>query len=438
MKAFRKWMRVVLPPTEYVALFLMAYAIVASIGYWILGRYPDASAPNNALMARDIAVAMGAMAYGAFRAIAFQPAYREEYLRFIKQKPWSPEKPLPLGPIPLVWQDIVVALFFLALVAHQPVLPPVRILYCGLMAYMLCPTLVYLQCQLWKYFYAVVFGIGLSILFWSTPMLSFGVLLAVYLIAYLGIEPLLTTFYETDVDDFPFWSSLGLNSNNRKAALKRVERLAGWPFDALAPKAPSIFLFSHGVHGIPTHHGVLASLLAGWWVFAIAVPVFDRMELAPQGGAESAPIPRAVRTVVHEIRSPVHLKLARNASPGLVGLNFYLFIALAGTRISFYFKGHHPPIDLGGRLLTGRWIIPKYDTIFVSPLCTLLAAFTPLPLTAWLGLSPLFASPISISLMVLCTLNLGPKRVDWLLTAPCRIVPSVDYKNKQLGEFSDS
>ncbi len=447
----KRWMRVVLPPSMYIEIFLIVYVIVITIGYWALGRLAFASEirdhdlRGSPLLTRDLTVIFAIIAYGAFRAISFQPAYRDEYLRFLKLTAWIPEKPLPLGPVHLVWQDLVVCALLTSMILHHPVLDPSRIFLSGMIVYLLSLSRVFIQCRLWKHFYATLFGVGLTVVFWSTPLLSMGILIAVYFIAYRGIQPSLVTMHVTDVDAFSAWTPLGINTANRKSTLKRLERLAGWPFDVLSPHKPSIRLMNQDIVGIPAHHGILVSLLAGWWTFAIAVPICDQLVMSKYSTADeqvfarTSQWPYAITTVISELTNSESARVGHSAFFGFFALGSYAIFALAMTRLSLYFKGHHPPISIWGRLVTGRWIIPAYDAIFVAPLCILLVAVVLCPILIFtIGISPLFAVPVTVILMGLCAMNLGPTRVHWLLTSPCQIVPSLDYKNKTLGEFNDS
>ena len=43
--------------------------------------------------------------YGIHRAVALHPFYREDYRKWLELTPWTVHKPLPLGPIALIWED---------------------------------------------------------------------------------------------------------------------------------------------------------------------------------------------------------------------------------------------------------------------------------------------------------------------------------------------
>jgi hypothetical protein len=96
------------------------------------------------------------------------------------------------------------------------------------------------------------------------------------------------------------------------------------------------------------------------------------------------------------------------------------FLALA--RVGAYCGGYSPPIGFFGRILTGRWIIPGYDRVFVAPLCAVLTSFiAPIALRS-LGLPLGVAIPVSASLVLMMLIIIGPTLPRWRLTGCHRLV----------------
>lgn len=94
-------------------------------------------------------------------------------------------------------------------------------------------------------------------------------------------------------------------------------------------------------------------------------------------------------------------------------------------RLFIYCVPYRPPINLLGRLATGRLIIPGYDKVFVSPL----AAAVGVPLLAWqltgLGLPAKLVMPVAAAAGLYLVLAGPPLYPDWHLTGHHRHVGSV-------------
>ena len=48
------------------------------------------------------------VALGAYRAGAFNPLFKRDYFRWLSTSTWTADRPLPYGPMRIVWQDVVV------------------------------------------------------------------------------------------------------------------------------------------------------------------------------------------------------------------------------------------------------------------------------------------------------------------------------------------
>jgi hypothetical protein len=157
----------------------------------------------------------------------------------------------------------------------------------------------------------------------------------------------------------------------------------GWPYDLLGPKLTTT--------GIGLGDGTAISLLLGWWFYA---------------------------TIAMALSYP-----APHDSPEAVFSFFTLYLLgpIAFARLYRYCGNHWWPISLWGRLWTGRWIIPGYDYVFVSPL---LAVTTYILGVIYCVRHPA-ATPASIGITVgvamWCLLCIGPNLTHWRLTGRHRI-----------------
>ena len=67
------------------------------------------AAPPEMYVTR-IAIHLGGMvAYGLYRAMGFHPFFRPSYRKWLETTPWTWRKPLPVGPVRLGWEDLVLA-----------------------------------------------------------------------------------------------------------------------------------------------------------------------------------------------------------------------------------------------------------------------------------------------------------------------------------------
>jgi len=129
--------------------------------------------------------------------------------------------------------------------------------------------------------------------------------------------------------------------------------------------------------------------------------------------------------------------------PFLVGLFIMLALYVACWRAAVYCVMYRPPISLLGRIFTGRLIIPRYDKIFIAPICILLAGLLlPLGLIK-MGYYGTWIFELSFFLMFFLALSLPPNLREWRLTGAHRISRHVQKiqprpvtpKNQAIAEF---
>jgi hypothetical protein len=225
-------------------------------------------------------------------------------------------------------------------------------------------------------------------LFWTSPLVALKVGVGLYSVSFLGLRLAL--------NDFDAWSNaewLGDRQYHALSLEKKVDlmkqKILGWPFDVIRPKdvAPSIRY----------RDGIMLSLLVGWWAFV----VLQRM-----------------KAVVPDL------------TPVLFMVGMICHVALI-IRLSTYCWGYLPPINIWGRLLTLRWIIPGYDRVFVAPLAALLVMVGGLAAFLRWGAPVEYAAPATLTLVLLLLLNLGPSLTNWRLTGKHRLSPSMLMVNSQ-------
>ena len=219
----------------------------------------------------------------------------------------------------------------------------------------------------------LAFGMALSVRLITVPAGSLAVALLLCPLAYLGLPRSLAAFpWETAT----FWKIAGLTKSGPtpSTALSTL----GWP-STCRPRPTTLQLSSR--------QAVLIAALAGWWAFA----VFQARKRAG---------PRAM----------------------IFGLTALLCVS---GRLVLYCWNYRPPISLWGRIRTLRWIIPRYDYVFLAPLCTAMVAVAAPFAAAAIGLGEEIAIPISLTLVLLITSAQEQTLRDWRLTGHHRIVPGL-------------
>lgn len=370
-----RWFRPVMPPRWVIVLVLCVFLFIEGLHLWLWYRFGVELRDDTALRVMVL--------YGAFRAIAFHPFWRRTYRKWLTLAPWSSRKPLPLGPIHLVPQDLVV-LILVMLVLHDTGIGRISVVFGFLFSYLIFLGVSFWGTGPWWMGYLVVFCLGMVVRLMPIPWLALALLVAVYFVAWKGLRMALARF------PWPQWEiyeaverSFSVTSRQRRDPFKATKRGLGWPYDQLRAQRTSIT--------IPRRDALLVPLLVGWCVYAVS---------AAKSGSE---------------------------------FSFALFVAIlflsCMIRFFRYTIEHWPPISIFGRIATGRLIIPGYDRILVAPLCMLVVGIiSPIALHA-VGVSDVVAFTISISLVLLIAMNMGPSYERWRLTGHYRM--TFQYNNKQ-------
>lgn len=406
-----RWMRVVLPSGRWVNMLVAVFALFyLSIDVMFRISFLSYRLPLSADIVRELAdirrgtlvglFVVGCVLYGVYRALAFHPLVRPDYRTWLQSTPWTSRKPLPFGPVHLVWQDAVVTLALGLLAIYGLELPWFAPLLLLLLPYLICMTLVLGCTDEHALCYALAFGFGALILLSEQPDIVAVFAIALYALAFIGLRRSLRQFpweieednvksgmYVTDgASGYDRTPQLGLPMQQvqnqlftaRSTQAARTKQI-GWPLDKLNPQ--------ESLSAISRVDGVLISLLVGWYLYALnGIP----------GLGEWA--------------------------SGTVWVLRFATGVFALVRVGIYCGGYSPPIGFFGRILTGRLIIPGYDRVFVAPLCAVLTSFiAPIVLRSF-GLPLGIAIPVSASLVLIVLIIIGPTLPRWRLTGCHRIV----------------
>src|SRR5436190_8238008 len=99
------------PPLPMLIVFALAYGFIEA-GRCLINMV----SPHTGMVAdempelagiRIVILVAAAGVYAFFRLWRFHPACNPAYCAWLEMSPWTASKPLPVGPIHLVWQDAV-------------------------------------------------------------------------------------------------------------------------------------------------------------------------------------------------------------------------------------------------------------------------------------------------------------------------------------------
>ena len=399
------WLRVVLPPMWVIVLLAIVYGLINAVhfGSELFGFRANSHDFHELCL---MLISFAALAYGVFRAIVFHPFWRLAYREWLLGTPWEHPQPLPLGPVHLVWQDLVVVGTLALLVTLHSNLSAsdhfavAALIFTFLLAYLIPLTPTFTMEGSQHFGYAIAFGLALVIRTMSFVWLSLPIAVAVYLLAWVGLSKALGRFQEWNLDWF---AERGLVFKSYDDLQEQArQKLLGWPFDRVSPKKSPL--------RISYRHGLLLGLLIGCIVWAVIGVTHDAM------------FHRDVMTSLCSWPDVTH------GDPKMTVMFHMLVSAVilaSVSRVFVYCWGYLPPLNLFGRLMRFRWVIPGYDLVIVTPLCAVLVArFLP-PWLLEMGWPVEYLVPLTVTLCALILINVGPSVERWQLTGNHRVVPGM-------------
>lgn len=385
IRAFVTWLRLVWPPGWIVTLVVGFCLVFAGLDHWVTSHIGPWDAVSPLAMQRHAVVLIASAIYGIYRVYFFHPFWRPAYASWLALVPWTSAKPLPNGPVHLVWQDGA-AMILLEALAYYKGSNPWTIPLAAIVLYLVTLGMTFWPIGLKWATYVAAFGLGLVIRLQHYPWAIACVLVLLYGFLWFALRRAL--------DQFPWerppWLEKLLSAGK---SVRGSNNQLGWPFDALCPEPKAI--------GISLIDATLLSLLLAWFTYALLSIVPGQVEAQRD----------AIATFT-------------------VFFSFLTMICVVGRLVN-YCAYHWPPIGFWGRIFTLRWIIPGYDQVFVAPLCTLLLAITTPMALRMMGLPVNIALPCAAFAVLFVTLAVGPTRREWFLTGNHRIGVSGLTKNRQ-------
>lgn len=344
------WLRRVLPRRAYLP-------IVAVVLTWLFSPLGPAVA--------FVIKLIFAGGYGAYRGLSFHPLADPRYHAWLMLSPWTPRKPLPKGPVHLVWQDFLILAFVLLLGYEWSTLSLVLPVLAFMITYTLCQVYYFVRSGTHFHFLFLLL-LGPVPLMIAHVNLSWHVLWAILMLAVAshGID----------------------NSLNRLRQKSLIEKPATAPPVDL-PQQILTLAGKEAIPAIPAWVAIATSLLVGWWTGALALV--------------------QLRAYDEQQFSYAVLFLGATACAALGRLYIYCGRCLA-------------PMSLGARIVTRHWIIPGYDKVLIVPV---LITFYGCAVATYLWIQDASAPAVGCAVagLLLLTLLPGPTLARWVLTAPCRL-----------------
>lgn len=372
----RLWLRRVWPPWFYHSLFGVIY--LPLMGFILFEESRAGQRLPEAALIISMFLGFTAALYGGYRVLAFHPVFRQDYYQWLATTPWKRDKPLPLGPVHMLPQDLLLVGVLCVLAVPASVgwyalitLYIFMFFYLGFLVFAL-----FLTREKWSA-YLATFGIGLSLGLADHPVWLLAAVMVTYAIALYGILRTFACFPW----ELPNWVKSTRGSKETQALPIAAE--LGWPFAQLGP-APILEFPLRPIDAL------IVSGLVGWFLFTLSQ---------------------------HAVAHPG--KDSWNDSVLLFGM----LLGSIGTlvRAARYIGGFRPPISLAGRIGIGQWIQPGYDKVFAATALGWMAPLTVVVFQLWRLPERHIIEAFVAVWFVFCHIGLGPTLKSWSLTSNHRI-----------------
>lgn len=382
-----RWIRVVSPPAWAVILALLSYLVIEGLhqAMLVIGAHEESLKFTQASAGVVIAITA---AYAIFRGVAFHPASQGDYWKWLALTPWRDPQPLPLGPVYVVAQDLVILALFELLLLDAPLdlhlLLPAAFLF--VLTGCWAAWIWYTDRRSAAYEIGYALGATMWVASWSLLVACVG-LVATYLLAHHR--------FRQSFASFPWEPFRARRQQQRQSGLQQrtqgsISSLAvwGWTYDVLSPQQ---------TEQLPLRDRLWLSGLVGWCVLAV---------------------------------------LAHSEYPIVLALAIMFSVFSCGSytlqKVMQYIWSHAPPISLLGRLATGRWVIPSYDVVLAPvvyfAVCLAAALFLTGPILEW---PARYVLPAMLTIYLMLMNVACPDLNKWRLTCQARISPWTYASNKR-------
>jgi hypothetical protein len=357
----------VLPPLWIVIVYFIILAIWEI--FYIL--YPPSDV--KVFSPHLLVAAGGVIAYAGYRVWHFHPMYNQKYKDWLLTLPWSKKHPLPLGPILIAPQDIIIIALLNLVSFLSPSTPVylVPLIFFGSFTIALNVTLFKTTNMIYTittlFLYGLFFLIPLT--WWAIAL----VISVIHVVVIFGVRDGLCHLHEKENT-----SILLYRWKKKEEASQKLLCPMGWPLLQIRPQ--ELIKFSWKGRIIPL-------LLIGWWTFVLLYKIHGNPKISGE----------------------------------LSGCIYILFFILSMFPIGILMDTS-PPISFWGRIATGKLIIPRYDKLFLCsfiPVIWLIILY--FTIGTRFGLPSFISGPLISILLFLCMFVLSDLYNDWNYTAGHRI-----------------
>lgn len=329
--------------------------------------------------------------FGAYRGSNFHPRRNKGYAAWLAMTPWRAGVPLPLGPAELTWWDALWVAVVTAVAVFDAGIAWYWVPVVWSVGWIVAAAVVVRRFSAPQWFAAFT----LPLLLYPRPTLWVA---GSVLIANVA---LLMWSMRKDLEAFPWDKDTWLADPVEQHREFARRTMLKWPYDRCGPVQP---------RKKPNRVArVLASLLIGWWLHVLIAAALWHTEFT-DGSVDFTNVAWA--------------QFEESLRDGDVALFFILSAFIAVVRLLVYTGGRQPPISLWGRLRTGRWIVPRYDIVWLPPWVILLTGLV-LP-WAWVTVGgPVQWVPgATVAALFMLALLLGPNLERWNLTGMHHVASS--------------
>lgn len=317
---------------------------------------------------------------GVWIPFSFHPIFDVKYTNWLCSTPWNHSMPLPKGSVYLGWQEgVVLASLQLTLILFTELHPLFGIGVFGV-SYLGLNAILFKGMGLWKFAY----GIGLILLlpwlnldFLNAATFLVSLLLGM-IICYFGVKESLST------------CQLKEKNWNFNREITEKSELA-WPYDQIS---------FCGLKKISWMESISLGLLISFSCVALTNLCIEAAHMEMKG----------VAVFVDNTR--------------WYFFSYYIVGLAVISRLGIYMAGTRKPLSLMGRIYLKKFVLPRYDIVFITPLVMILGAF----ILSW-GFQAMEAEvPFAVGGIVFCVVLLafkgGPSLKEWRLKGDYQRVPS--------------
>ena len=374
------------PPSWLIAGFMLIYGGF-NCAIWLVEKmtgYETGHLPEIAKL-RAVLLQIAAVAYAVFRLARFHPACNRAYAVWLKLTPWNASNPLPLGPIHPVWQDAVVITVIGAIAMWHAGVDPLIALTAFGFGYLGMLTVLVAVTRRWVALVIMGFLWPAFLLPAVRGWIMAANVLAIMVVVWIAHRNALKAFPWPFVPQqapvaAPSVLQMSIDIPVLSTQLRKSNE--GWPLVSLSPKfhCPSF----------PFRAALAVSTLGGWWIYCALV--YSKESLPPEALIFPA-------------------------------------ICIAFFRLMIYCGGIAAPLNILGRIASGRLVVPRHDQVFATPLlAVLISVLGAILLRRTDAISP--ATIAGLSALILYVLFAGgPVMRTWLLTGLHRFQPPSRFFN---------